>query len=120
MSVPSFNKAMIVGLVEEPPQIRPIGEGKEKMGFRVRTYRAWRDKQFSTLHRVVVWGNSINDLRNLQQGDTVAVDGRIDNRKYEVEGVTKWITEIVANDVQVYAASPAQAGGDSIDSEIPF
>ena len=41
MSVPSINKVIVVGLVEEDPQIRAIGEGKEKMGFRVRTTRSW-------------------------------------------------------------------------------
>ena len=111
MSNPSMNKALIVGRVDAPPQIKEIGEGKEKMGFRVRTNRAWRDKTFSTVHRITVWGNMITDIRNLQEGDCVSVDGRIDNRKYEVDGETKWITEVVANDVQVF--STASAGADS-------
>lgn len=120
MSVPSVNKAVIVGKVEDQPQIRSIGEGKEKMGFRVRTERSWRDKTFSTLHRIVVWGNMITDIRGLNQGDCVSIDGRIDNRKYEVEGETKWITEVVANDVQVFASAAAAPSGLSDEDDLPF
>ena len=121
MSVPSINKVIVVGLVEEDPQIRAIGEGKEKMGFRVRTTRSWSGREFSTLHRVVVWGNQINNVRSLRGGDTVAIDGRIDNRKYEANGETKWITEVVANDVQIYSSAPASAGGAvELDDAIPF
>jgi single-strand DNA-binding protein len=121
MNMPSVNKAVIVGVVEDQPQIRSISEGKEKMGFRVRTHRAWRDKTFSTLHRIVVWGGMITDIRGLNQGDFVSVDGRIDNRKYEVEGETKWITEVVASDVQVVAA-PSSGGASVLGSEddLPF
>tara|TARA_R110000751_G_scaffold74611_3_gene150645 strand:- start:3316 stop:3684 length:369 start_codon:yes stop_codon:yes gene_type:complete len=122
MSNPSMNKVVIVGRVDAPPQVRSIGDNKEKMGFRVRTERSWRDKTFSTVHRVVVWGGQIEDIRNLREGDCVSIDGRIDNRKYEVEGEAKWISEVVANDVQVFSSSaPAvDAGLGDIDAEIPF
>jgi single-strand DNA-binding protein len=121
MDYPSLNKVFIVGRVEGEPQIKEISEGKEKLGFRVRTERKWRDRTFSTLHRVCVFGNMVGDLRGIREGDSVAVDGRIDNRKYEVNGETKWITELVANDVQVYAAPTTEAVDES-DSEdaLPF
>ena len=120
MSIPSVNKAVIVGCVEGQPRITPYGEGKEKMGFKVRTNRAWKDKNFSTVHRIIVWGNMVNDIRSLADGDGVSVDGRIDNRKYEVDGEAKWITEVVANDVQVYASSNGNAGHGPEDDDLPF
>tara|TARA_Y100000004_G_scaffold187950_1_gene241438 strand:- start:1354 stop:1716 length:363 start_codon:yes stop_codon:yes gene_type:complete len=120
MSNPSMNKVILVGRVEAQPEIRPIGEGREKMGFRLRTERSWSDKIFSTLHRVVVWGKQIDNLRNLREGDCVSIDGRIDNRKYEANGETKWITEVVANDVQIFSSAPAPSGGGGLDDVIPF
>ena len=121
MSIPSVNKAFIVGAVEGEPRITPYGEGKEKMGFRVRTNRAWKDKNFSTVHRIIVWGNMVADIKGLREGDGVSVDGRIDNRKYEVDGETKWITEVVANDVQVYASSNGKPQhGLEEDDDLPF
>ena len=119
MSFPSANKVFVLGKVEHDPEIREISGGKEKMGMRVRTTRSWTDKEFSTLHRVVVWGKMVDGLRGIKDGDYVAVDGRIDNRKYESNGETKWITEIVANDVQVYA-DRAAANGDQQEDDLPF
>ena len=122
MGIPSLNKMFVLGRVEGQPQLKDIGDGKQKLGFRVRTERMWKERTFSTLHRVVVWGKMVEDLRSIQEGDSVSVDGRIDNRKYEVNGETKWITEVVANDVQVYAAQAESGGGDEFTSEddLPF
>jgi single-strand DNA-binding protein len=121
VSNPSINKALIVGRVDAPPKIHSSGEGKERMGFRVRTNRAWRDKTFSTVHLITVWGNMITDIRNLQEGDCVSVDGRIDNRKYEVDGETKWTTEVVASDVQVFASEAAGANSAlGPEDDLPF
>ena len=121
MSIPSINKAVIVGRVDDQPRVGTYGEGKQKMSFKVRTERAWRDKSFSTVHRIMVWGNMVSDIENLKSGDFVSVDGRIDNRKFEVDGETKWITEVVANDVQVYAASNGGSDGGRGDEDvIPF
>ena len=46
MSIPSINKAVIVGRVDEQPKVGTYGEGKKKMSFKVRTERAWRDKNW--------------------------------------------------------------------------
>ena len=119
MSFPSANKAFVLGKVEHDPEVREVKGGKEKMGMRIRTTRSWSDREFSTLHRVVIWGKMIDDLRSIKDGDYVAVDGRIDNRSYEVDGVTKWITEIVANDVQVYA-DEAKSNGETEEDDLPF
>jgi len=55
----------------------------------------------------------------MKAGTQVMVDGRLDNRKYQDnEGNDKWISEINANDIQVYGGG-AEAPATSED-EIPF
>jgi len=119
MAFPSANKAFVMGEVSSPPQVKDLGNGREMLGFRLVSKRAWKDKEFRTTHRITVFGNAVDGLRNLSEGSLVGVDGRIDNRQYEQNGEKKWITEIVANDVQVFSAT--EKSGEAEDfGEIPF
>ena len=118
MSFPSANKVFVIGKVSAPPQVRTGQSGKDVMNFRVRTTRKWSDKEFTTTHRIVVFGNMVDQIRNLGEGSLVGVDGRIDNRKYESNGEDKWITEIVANVVQVFSENQSQ--GDDYGDQVPF
>ena len=77
----------------------------------------------------------------LTKGKQVYIEGKLTNRSWEKEGVTKYITEIVASDVQFLGGRPetqaqpkpeqqaksdyqhveTQTGGSGIDSsDIPF
>jgi single-strand DNA-binding protein len=118
MGFPSANKAFVMGQVSSPPQIKDIGNGRSMMGFRLVSKRSWKDKEFQTTHRITVFGNAVDGLRDLSEGSLVGVDGRIDNRQYEQNGEKKWITEIVANDVQVFSATESSKEEDF--GEIPF
>jgi single-strand DNA-binding protein len=118
MSFPSANKVLVIGKVSAPPQVRSSQNGKDIMTFRVRTTRKWSDNEYTTTHRVVVFGNMVDQIRNLGEGSLVGVDGRIENRKYESNGEDKWITEIVANDVQVFSEDQGQS--DDQGDQIPF
>ena len=44
---------------------------------------------------------------------------RCDNRQYEQNGEKKWITEIVASDVQVFSATEKSGEVEDV-GEIPF
>ena len=118
--ITSMNKVLIMGRVESDPDFRTVGDNNSaKLGFRVRTERSWKDKTFSTVHRVVAWGLIAQNNKDIKAGAQVMVDGRLDNRKYQdKEGNDKWISEINANDVQVYGGG-AEAPAPSED-EIPF
>jgi len=118
MSFPSANRAFIMGQVAAPPQLKDLSDGGAMMGFRVVSKRRWKDREFTTTHRIAVFGNAVDGLRNLSEGSLVGVDGRIDNRQYEQNGEKKWITEIVASDVQVFSSEPPQE--DKLGDEIPF
>ena len=117
--ITSMNKVLIMGRVESDPYHRLVGDNNsDKLGFRVRTERAWKDKTFSTVHRIVAWGAMAAQNKGLRAGSSVMVDGRLDNRKYEVDGETKWISEVVANDIQVYGADAEKE--QEQEEEIPF
>ncbi len=116
--VASMNKILIMGRVESDADHRLVGDGQRgKLGFRVRTERKWKEQTFSTVHRVVAWGTMAEQHKNLRAGTTVYVDGRLENRKYEKDGETKWISEISANDIQTFGEVAHQS---EVEEEIPF
>lgn len=102
-----MNIAIIAGNLGKDPDLRALPNGTAKLTFSVATRRkyksaagAWQEE--TTWHNVVVWGKHGEGLATfLRKGNHVVVHGRIDTRSYESKGERKWITEIVAEDVQV-------------------
>jgi single-strand DNA-binding protein len=101
-----LNKAMLIGNLGKDPEVRFTGDGKAVCKFSVATSESWIDaggqkQERTTWHNVVVWGKAGEACgKHLEKGSRVYLEGRIDNRSYEKDGVTKYITEIVAERVR--------------------
>lgn len=108
----SLNKAMIIGNLGADPEVRSVGSGTKVAEFSVATSRQWtgrdgQQQEKTEWHRIVAWGFSPEKdglagvaERFLKKGDRVYVEGQIEYRSYDdKEGVTKYITEIRANEL---------------------
>jgi len=50
-------------------------------------------------HRLVIWGKKAENLEKwLIAGMPLQVEGRLEYRKYESEGVERWVSEVIVND----------------------
>lgn len=102
MGMRSVNKAMILGAIGKDAVTSFTPSGIPKTTFSVATtYRfkkgdEWEEE--TTWHNVVLW-RSENLANFLQKGKQVFIEGRISNRKYEKNGETRYISEIVADNV---------------------
>ncbi len=124
----NLNKVFIVGRLTADPEVKSIGTGQRVATFSVATNRVWNDaagqkKEATEFHNVVLWGK-IADVAGqfLVKGSEVLVEGRIQTRKYEdKQGVTKYITEIVGESMQLGARpagrSYSDKGGDKYNDE---
>jgi len=127
-----LNKAIILGNLTRDPEMRSMPSGASVTSFSLATNRVWKDKdgnkQESTdYHNIVVFGRQAEtSAQYLKKGQSVLVEGRIQTRSWEAEGVKKYRTEIAADRVQFgpkagggasSSAAPAAAGGASASAK---
>lgn len=137
-----MNNVSLGGNIGQDPELRTTQSGKTCLRFSLATSESWKDKngqkqERTEWHRIVIWGTRAEGLsRHLSKGQKLCVTGKITYRKYEDrEGVTKYTTEIVANDVTFMgggqgrsngggsSSAPQQdanTGGFGDDDDIPF
>ena len=98
----SINRATLLGNATKDAELKYTKNGKAVCTFSMATNRSIKDgdawKDLPTFHRVIVWDKlAENASRNVKKGSKVVVEGRIDNRSYDDNGVTKYISEVVAD-----------------------
>jgi single-strand DNA-binding protein len=103
----SLNRVVIMGNLGQDPELRYTQNQTPVCTLNVATtdYRTSPDGQrqeFTEWHRVVVWSKQAeNCSKYLTKGRTVLVEGRLQTRSWEdKQGQKKYMTEIVANNVQ--------------------
>lgn len=120
----SLNKVMLIGNLGSDPDVRTVASGTKVAEFSVATSRQWNDRngqqqEKTEWHRIVAWGYSPDKdglagvaERYLHKGDRVYVEGQLEYRSYEdKEGVTKYITEIRANEMVMLSGKDGGQGG---------
>ena len=101
-----LNKAFVIGNLTRDPELRSLPSGVQVATFSVATNRVWKDKegqkQESTeYHNIVVFGRQAEvSAQYLKKGSSALVEGRLQTRSWESDGVKKYRTEIVADRVQ--------------------
>ena len=116
MASRSVNKAILLGNLGKDAETKFTPSGTARTSFTVATSRRWKDQQTgdwkeeTDWHNVVLW-RSENLANYLLKGKQVYVEGRISNRSYEQDGVKKFFTEIVADEVILLGGRGEGGGG---------
>jgi len=112
------NKVILIGNLGADPEVRFTPSGQAVANFRVATNESWTDKsgnkqERTEWHRIVVWGKRAEVCsKYLAKGRQVFVEGRIQTRTYDdKDGNKRYITEIIANDVQFLGGGKEGGGG---------
>ena len=118
-----LNKAMLIGRLGKDPDVRFTQSGMAVANFTMATSEVWIDKatnekkERTEWHRIVAFGK-LGEIcgKYLAKGKQVYVEGRLQTRSWEQDGVTKYTTEIVASDMQMLdAKNAADAYNDGPD-----
>jgi len=117
----TVNKVILVGRLGADPQLKYTPSGKANASFNVATNAVWKDQdgnqqEKTDWHRVTAWGKLAEVMGEwLKKGSYVYLEGRLQTRSYEdTNGVKKWITEVVATDMEMLGRK-----GEGAEAETP-
>lgn len=101
----SVNKVILIGNLGADPEIKYTPSSQAVCNFSIATTEAWKDKdgakqEKTEWHRIVVWRElAENCSKYLSKGRSVYVEGKLQTRSYEKDGIKRYTTEVVAHSV---------------------
>jgi single-strand DNA-binding protein len=123
------NKVILSGRLTKDPQVRVTQSQKDVCQFTIAVDRYVGDgKKEADFFNVVVWGKVAEACgNNLEKGQAVIVDGRLQNRSYDdKQGQKRYVTEVIAQAVEFGAKPKATSSVPPPepafyeDEEVPF
>ena len=108
MASRGVNKVILVGNVGKDPETRYLPSGGAVTNLALATSETWKDKntgqpqEKTEWHRVVFF-NRLAEIVNeyVRKGSKLYVEGSLRTRSWEQDGITRYATEIVANEMQM-------------------
>ncbi len=112
-----LNKAMIFGNLTRDPELKSLPSGMQVCSFSIATNRVYNDRDGKRqeqvdYHNIAVFGKQAeNSAKYLKKGSSAYIEGRLQTRSWEADGVKHYRTEIVADRVQFGPRSGSSEGG---------
>jgi single-strand DNA-binding protein len=110
------NKVILVGRLGKDPEVRNLDNGATVANFTVATSESYKDKttgekkEITEWHNIVLWrGLAEIAQKYLHKGDMVYIEGKLRTRSWEKEGVTRYTTEVLGDNMTML--SPKGSGG---------
>lgn len=116
----SVNKVILVGNLGADPEIKVTSGGTAVAEFRMATTFGVGDKAKTEWHRVKVWDKLVKPVEFLHKGSSVYVEGRIETRSWVKDGETKYMTEVVADRIQLLDKRDTSKDVSTPDSDFAF
>jgi single-strand DNA-binding protein len=107
------NRVELRGFLGDDPKLSTTETGRSRTTLSICTNYEYVNKAGETVsepewHRVVVWGKAAeNAAKYLAKGSEAEIEGRIKTRQYESKGEVRYITEVVANEIN-YGRRPTK------------
>lgn len=111
-----LNKAIIYGNLTRDPELKSLPSGIQVTSFSLATNRVWKDKDGNKqenveYHNIVVFGRQAEtSAQYLKKGSSALIEGRLQTRSWDADGVKKYRTEIIADRVQFGPRSGGASG----------
>ncbi|WKV13510.1 single-stranded DNA-binding protein [Marivirga harenae] len=117
------NKVILVGRLGKDPDVRHLESGAAVANFPIATSETYKDKNGNKVeqtewHNIVLWrGLAEIAEKYLQKGKMVYIEGKLRTRSWEKEGVTRYTTEVVGDQMTMLDSKggESQGSGGSTD-----
>jgi single-strand DNA-binding protein len=120
----SINKVILIGNLTRDPELRQTPNGQNVVTFGLATNREWvtrdgRKQSLTEYHDLVAWANLAEICaKYLKKSKLVYVEGYLKTRSWDTpEGVRKFKTEIVVQDMIMLDKRTSDEGGEYIPQE---
>src|SRR6187401_2877877 len=114
------NKVILVGRLGKDPDVRNLENGATVANFTLATSESYKDrttgekKEVTEWHNIVLWrGLAEVAQKYLHKGDMVYIEGKLRTRSWEKDGVTRYTTEVVADNMNMLSGKPAGGGSNA-------
>jgi single-strand DNA-binding protein len=112
------NKVILVGRLGKDPELRNFENGGSIATFTMATSETYKDKITGEKKEITEWHNIV--LRKglaevatkyLHKGDMLYVEGKLRTRSWEKEGVTRYTTEIIGENMNMLSTRGGSGSG---------
>lgn len=119
-----LSRTEIIGYVSKDPDVRTTGTGKKVCNFSIPTSRKWGEGESTEWHRLVAWDRLAEIVEQyVRKGTLLHIDGVLQTRSWEKDGVTRYTTEIVVQKLTLLPGKGKKDGPAKVEDEsdeIPF
>ncbi len=119
----SLNKVQLIGNLGKDPELKYTPSGVAVATFSIATSESWKDadgnqQEKTEWHNIVAWRKLAEICGEyLKKGKKVYLEGKLQTRNYEKDGVKRYVTEIVADQlIMLDGGGGAARGGSSSSS----
>lgn len=114
------NKVILIGNLGRDPEVRHLESGASVASFSIATTESYKDRNtgerrdVTEWHNIVLW-RGLADIaeKYLKKGSTVYIEGKLRTRSWEKDGVTRYTTEVVGDNMTMLGGNPGGQGGAS-------
>ena len=117
MASRGINKVILVGNAGNDPEFRVMPNGNGVANVSLATSETWKDKstgdqqEKTEWHRVIFFNRLAEIVEQyIKKGSKLYIEGRLQTRSWEQDGVKRYTTEIVASEMQML---DSRGGGDN-------
>jgi single-strand DNA-binding protein len=116
----AYNQTTLVGRLVRDPDLKKISATVSKLYFVLAVSRGYKKEDGDTgadFIPICIWGKTAEiGMQLLKKGSPVLVSGRIQTRHYEKDQTKHFITEVIADNLQLLEKKTDSDDDDAIDT----
>jgi single-strand DNA-binding protein len=119
------NKVILVGRLGKDPEVRHLENGAVVANFSIATTETYKDKNTGQKTENTEWVNIVLwkglaevSKKYLKKGDLVYIEGKLKTRSWEKDGVTRYATEVVGDNMTMLGGNTGSGQSGSTQQTI--
>ena len=119
----SVSKTILIGNLGNDPETTYAKSGNAITKFSLATTSTYKKEKKTSWHRIVAFGKLAEICGEyLKKGSMVYIEGRIEYGSYEKDGITRYTTDIIAEQMRMLGKREEGREGGHVpqDDDVPF